>query len=301
MPRRTTPQPRTAPPNRASDPRMTDAADLDLRAYLRRIGDDGALAPDLSTLARLIARHAEAIAFENIDVLAGRVPALDLAALQRKLVRGGRGGYCFEQNHLFMACLRRIGFEVRGLEARVRAGVAADVTTARTHMALRVTLDGVDHLADVGFGALAPTAPLVLDSRAEQPARSAVYRLVDAGGGERLLQARGSDGWSDCYQLGPGEPRPIDYEMGNWFVATHPTAMLRRNLLVGRATPFGRLMLFNRELTRRVPEAAAGERSTLASRAEFADVLRDGFGLALDTPELDAVMAAVQRADDAQR
>jgi len=31
----------------------------------------------------------------------GRTPKLDIASLQRKMISGGRGGYCLEQNMLF--------------------------------------------------------------------------------------------------------------------------------------------------------------------------------------------------------
>src|ERR1700744_3033369 len=127
---------------------------MDLDAYFHRIGIGAGRTPSLAplaTLARLIERHQAVIPFENVETLCGRVPALDLDALQRKMVLGRRGGYCFEQNTLFMAVLRELGYAVRGLEGRVRTGVPAEVTTARTHMALCVTVDGEDWLADVGF------------------------------------------------------------------------------------------------------------------------------------------------------
>src|SRR3954470_17046164 len=129
-----------------------DNAPLDLDAYRRRIGFDGPLAPTRETLARLIERHAAAIPFENIDVLAGRVPRLDMASLQRKLVAGRRGGYCFEQNTLFLTALQQAGFAVNLREARVRTGVPSDVETARSHMTLCVTLEGAPWHADVGYG-----------------------------------------------------------------------------------------------------------------------------------------------------
>jgi len=272
---------------------MTDTG-IDFEAYRRRIGFDGPAPATLATLARLIELHAAAIPFENIDVLAGRVPRLDGASLQQKLVQSRRGGYCFEQSGLFLACLRQIGFAVQGLEARVRAGVPADVTTARTHMALRVTVDGDDYLADVGFGGLAPMAPLKLHSRGEQDAAGDSYRWVDAAGG-RLLQVHTDTGWSDCYSLLASEPQPIDYEMGNWFVATHPKAMLRHNLLVARAVDGGRLTLFNRQLSLRKTAAAKPEERSLGTRGEMADVLADGFGLQIDGAALDAVVAVLER------
>jgi len=270
------------------------AAAVDLDAYVRRIELPDALAPTRACLERLIERHANAIPFENIEVLARRVPRLDLDSLQGKLVRRRRGGYCFEQNTLFRHVLLAIGFEARPMEARIRSGVPADVVTARTHLAMRVTLDGVDHLVDVGCGTIAPMAPLALASRADQVSGTGFHRLVNAGD-EVLLQQREGAGWKDCYQLLASQPHAIDCEMGNWFVATHPKSMLGQNLLVGRAIAGGRLRLFNRRLSRFEPEFAAPIEQDLQTRAEFADVLADGFGLDVAAADLDAVMAAIER------
>lgn len=272
---------------------MTDTP-IDFDAYRRRIDFDGRITPTLESLTRLIERHAAAIPFENIEVLAGRVPRLDPASLQQKLVQSRRGGYCFEQNGFFLAALKQAGFVVSGLEARVRAGVPADVVTPRTHMALRVTLEGEDYLADVGFGGLAPTAPLKLLARTAQHDAIGAYRFVDAQS-DLLLQCQTHEGWMDCYRIGPSEPHPIDYEMGNWFVATHPKAMLRQNLLMARSTPGGRLTLFNNKLSLRNGTKAPSEERALGSRAEFADVFRDAFGLQIDDADLDAVMAVLER------
>jgi N-hydroxyarylamine O-acetyltransferase len=268
--------------------------DIDLDAYRRRIGLAGPLAPTRECLAALIAHHAAAIPFENIEVLARRVPRLDVAGLQDKMLRRRRGGYCFEQNTLFRAVLQAVGFEARAMEARIRSGVPADVVTARTHLATCVVLDGADHLVDVGCSTVAPLAPLALTSRAEQAAGTGSYRLVDVAG-ELLLQVRAAGAWADCYQLMPGTPHPIDAEVGNWFVATHSNSMLAHNLLMGRAIDGGRLRLFNRRLSTFRPESAAPVEQTLQARAEFADVLADGFGLDVAPADLDAVMAALDR------
>jgi len=270
------------------------AGGLDLDGYLRRIGFAGKPAPTRECLDEVVARHASVVPFENIEVLARRVPRLDLDSLQAKMLRQRRGGYCFEQNALMRSVLQAIGFEAHAMEARIRSNVPADVVTARTHLATRVVLDGADFLVDVGCGVLAPTAPLALASRDTQLAGSGLYRLVDADG-ELLLQQRDPAGWKDCYQLQPSVPHPIDCEMGNWFVATWPRSMLAANLLVGRAIEGGRLRLFNRRLSAFQPEHAAPVERELQTRAEFADVLADGFGLDVAPADLDAVMAALER------
>ena len=273
---------------------LLDVGDLDLDAYRRRIGFAGALAPTRDCLAQLILAHAAAIPFENIEVLARRVPRLDLAGLQDKMIRRRRGGYCFEQNTLFRGVLQAIGFDAQPMEARIRSGVPADVVTARTHLATRVALDGVDRMVDVGCSTVAPLAPLVLASREEQAAHGGVYRFVEVGD-ELLLQTLAAGAWADCYQLQPTVPHAVDCEAGNWFVATHPKSMLAHNLLMGRAIEGGRLRLFNRRLSTFRPQAAAPVEQELHTRAEFADVLADGFGLDVAPADLDAVMAALDR------
>jgi N-hydroxyarylamine O-acetyltransferase len=276
-------------------PATAPSGALDLAAYTRRIGYDGALSPTLDTLRGLVERHAATLPFENIEVLARRVPRLDTESLQTKMVRGRRGGYCFEQNGLFLAVLRTAGFDAQGLEGRVRTGVPADVATARTHMAVRVRLDGEDWMADVGFGGLAPTTPLRLDVKDPQPDALARYRFV-MHGRDRLLQCETHEGWVDCYRMMESDPAFIDYEMANWWVATHPGAFLRQHLLVSRSTPRGRLTLFDDTLSLRTGAASAPQEQRLGARTQIAEALADEFGLAIEAADLDAVMRVLEPA-----
>ncbi len=60
-------------------------------------------------------------------------------------------GYCFEQNLLFLHVLNALGFEARGLAARVRWEIPAYIIRPRSHMLVKVVLDGTAYIADVGF------------------------------------------------------------------------------------------------------------------------------------------------------
>ena len=66
---------------------------IHLDRYFGRIGarGDGAT---LATLATLLDHHMTAIPFENLDVLLGRPPRLDLASLQAKLVDARQEAPC---------------------------------------------------------------------------------------------------------------------------------------------------------------------------------------------------------------
>jgi N-hydroxyarylamine O-acetyltransferase len=174
--------------------------DFDQRAWLARIGYAGSLAPTLETLRALVAAHSSAIAYESIDVLLDRPPQLDLRSLQDKMIAGGRGGYCFEQNMLFRGALRSLGYQVASLQARVVRGLDIDAPRPMFHMVLRVDLPEGPFLADVGFGNLAPTAPLPLAPSVAQETPHEVMRFI-AMGDELTLQSRLGDRWEHIYRV----------------------------------------------------------------------------------------------------
>src|SRR3546814_4299324 len=90
---------------------------------------------------------------ESIDALVEGHIDIGAEAVAAKLIDARRGGYCFEQNGLFLRVLRAIGFEAEGLLGRVRWMRPPDAPPApRSHMVLRVRIDGRPWLSDVGFG-----------------------------------------------------------------------------------------------------------------------------------------------------
>src|SRR4051812_25473808 len=120
--------------------------------YVRKIGVEGALEPTLDMLRRLHRAHRETFLFEDLAIQRGGGISLAIADLERKFLDEGAGGYCFEHNTLFAAVLGELGFPVTSLLARVRRGPPD--RWVRTHMVLRVRIDGEPWLADVGFGGL---------------------------------------------------------------------------------------------------------------------------------------------------
>jgi N-hydroxyarylamine O-acetyltransferase len=131
---------------------------LDLEAYFNRIRWGGAADPSFDVLAGLLRAHVSRIPFENFDVLMGRGVRLDIDSLQDKLVRAGRGGYCFEHATLFAAVLEKIGFRLTRHCARVILFVPAN-QAPRGHMFLVVTLPEGEFVVDPGFGPMRHAFP----------------------------------------------------------------------------------------------------------------------------------------------
>jgi N-hydroxyarylamine O-acetyltransferase len=263
---------------------MRDSIDLD--AYLRRIGLSAASVPDLATLQLLVAAHVAAIPYENLNPFLGLPVDLDLAAVERKLVHEGRGGYCFEQNLLLGEALRAIGFEVTNLAARVTWNQPEDAITARSHMLLRVELEGRSWLVDVGFGGMTPTGALQLMPQAEQVTAHEPFRLLICEG-DWYMQARLPAGWKTLYRFDLQLQYPIDYRASNYFLSTHPDSHFVTGLSAARAVPGQRLALRNREFTWH-PTHGESTRRTLRSAMEIREVLENEFLIRLPLhPELD--------------
>jgi len=217
------------------------SAELDLDAYLRRIGLKEPPRSDLAGLRALHLAHATTIPFENLDIQMGLPIHLDLASLQSKLVRQRRGGYCFEHNTLFQAVLKELGFGVIACEARVRLG--APVLLPRTHMLLLVRLEGVDWLADVGFGGEGLLGPVPLDGATHGQFLN-TYR-VEEEGGLRVLQSYHHGAWEDLYAFEPTPRFPIDFELASHYTSTHPDSRFIKTLTAQLPGPEVRRILRN--------------------------------------------------------
>lgn len=252
---------------------------LDLAAYFSRIGYRGPRAPTIEVLNALTSAHAQAIPFENLDVLLGR--GIDLApeAVFDKIVRRRRGGYCFEHNGLFLEVLTALGFAVRPLSARGRILPARDQTPPRTHVLLEVQVGGERWLTDVGVGALSLTSAIRFAIDEEQRTPHEPRRIIREAE-HWLHQARLGDTWTDVYEF-TGEEMPlIDREVGNWYTSAHPRSHFRNLLLVARAaSDGGRVTLRDGELKRRGRDGRA-ETRIIDSPEELLAVLRAEFDLA---------------------
>jgi N-hydroxyarylamine O-acetyltransferase len=268
--------------------------EFDQDGWLARIGYHGSLEPTLETLKGLVYAHSSAIAYESIDVLLDRPPKLDLRSLQDKMIAGGRGGYCFEQNMLFRGALRSLGYSVTSLQARVVRGLDIDAPRPMLHMVLRVDLPQGPFLADVGFGNLAPTAPLRLAPLVEQDSPHEVMRFIEMGD-ELTLQSRLRDRWEHIYRVVPLPRFDAEYEICNWFTGTHPQSPYLNNMIAAVPGLQGtRLTLFNARFNVRHASGEV-ERWNLESKDEYRCVLRDQFGIALSEQDLETALANVEQ------
>jgi N-hydroxyarylamine O-acetyltransferase len=262
-----------------------------LDVYFRRIGYDGPRTPVLPVLQALHRLHPQAIAFENLDPFLGRPVRLDPEAIEDKLVRRNRGGYCYEHNLLFMRVLKELGFRVSGLAARVLWGYGEAALTRRSHMLLRVEHDGRTLLADVGFGGLTLTAPLALEPGRSQETPHEPFRTISAADLFRV-EALVAGEWRPLYGFDLSEYIEADYDIASYFMSTHPSSPFTRSLMLARALPDRRLACLDGRLSIHYA-GGHSEQVELDSPSRLAEAVEQSFGVTLpDRAEFEGAASA---------
>lgn len=252
-----------------------------LSLYLGRIGFVRDPLPDRGTLQAL--QHAQrlAIPFENLDIPLGRGIALG-AAVRAKLLDRRRGGYCFEQNALFLDALRAIGFDARPLLARV--WLMSEGVPPRTHTLNLVMLEGEELIADVGFGGSYVPVMLLAEDVPSTTPDGVRHRLVRDAAHGWTLERDGGTGWARQYGFTLDPVEPADLEMANHWTATRPGTRFTTLRIVSRATPEGYLSLVDRMLT--VSRNGEAEVEEVTDAATYRRILAERFGLALGEDEV---------------
>ncbi|EIJ34787.1 arylamine N-acetyltransferase family protein [Thiothrix nivea] len=244
-----------------------------LPAYCQRIGFTGELHADFATVQALMQYQLRAVAFENLDVLAGKPISLNPDDIVAKIIGNKRGGYCYEINGLFAMALTALGVEWQFVAARP---MFYPVKRPRTHAALVVKLEGKEWLCDLGFGSYGIRAPLslaVLDTPVMQDSDTF---MLSHENGDFVLKALVEGEWANQYGFNLCPVEWVDFAPANWMNSTHPDAVFTQKPLIVRFTENGRNILFG-DSFKQVSGQTVSKRSITPD--EQAMILAEHFGL----------------------
>lgn len=250
---------------------------FDCDAYLQRINHTGDISPTEKHLKELHHAHLYTIPFENFDILLGKGINLEPKALFDKLVRKKRGGYCFEQNGLFLMALNAFGFDTRVLLGRVHI---TGTPGGRSHQLTLITLQGKQWIADVGFGDDTPRTPFPLEL--DQPIihDGQKIRLTGTEKFGFMVQALKDGQWLNLYSFDLGYVCPADIKYGNYFTSTHPESFFTSGCVAALPVQNGVFTLFNNTL-----KSVIGEKEDIQELADgqsYLDALKNYFGIESD-------------------
>ena len=198
----------------------TIAEKMSVDRYLKRIGYIGPRSPTIEVLRHLHRRHLLSVRFENLGIHFGKPTVLDEKVFYRKIIDDRRGGYCYELNGCFAWLLKRLGFRVSMLSARV-ASKDGGFSPEFDHMTLLVRMREC-WLADVGFGD-SFTQPKKLDTADPQKDEGHFYKVTSSGRNRLVLRRPCKDGsWEPQYAFNLRSHRLADFAAWNRYQQTSP-------------------------------------------------------------------------------
>jgi N-hydroxyarylamine O-acetyltransferase len=137
----------------------------------------------------------------------------------------------------------------------------------------------------VGFGD-SFREPLLLDYRGEQVQGSRAYQIVSDGDRHTLLQRDEGNQWKAQYRFTLESHTYAEYDEMCRYHQTSPESHFTRSRICSRLTEEGRITLSDMRL---ITTSGSGDQQmqqarqerTLTSEAEYADVLREEFGIVM--------------------
>lgn len=213
--------------------------EMSVKDYLARIGFRGKATVSAETLTKLQRCHMLSVPYESLDIWRGKAEPLAYETLYDKIVKRGRGGYCFELNGLYGWLLRELGFMTVEYFGRWLMGEPLTVP-ARRHRVIKVTIGKKEYITDVGVGQRAPLKPLEFVYDKIQNCEGIDHRIVLDERLGSVVEACLNGVWTKVYSFDLAPQEPIDFTYVHFFCVNSPDSFFRGNLLVYLPTENGR-------------------------------------------------------------
>lgn len=263
---------------------------IDVERYMARIGFLEKIDINLHTLSALHRHHAFSIPFENFSVYLDGKVSLEKEDIQEKLIGKRRGGYCYEQNGLFHDLLNELGFDVEFLTSRPMYG--HNEFRPKTHMILKINLEGKTYLADLGFTGLSVVEPIEIVDSTQVSSCSQQHRITTHPDRGFILQLCTNGRWDNLFSFDLEKQEYIDFKLANYFNSHSPESIFTQQLIAALYTPSGRIRLVDDILKFRLNDRT--EDVSLDTLEKFSTAVVDTLRIPLDPSSIRRLYDFVQ-------
>lgn len=248
-----------------------------LGRYCARIGWRERHVSGIASLSQIMLAHVESFPFDMLDYFLGTPPTIEIEIILRKFLLGGRGGGCSQQNAILHTMLGQLGVGSRLGMARV---VRTDGRRSpRAHMILFIEMEGRHWLCDGGYGVFGPVQPVLIEPGLIQR-QGELQFIITPSDGDFLTLSRLSNGsWKPIYQFDRRTYDLQDFAPANFYNSLSPHSPFTRNLIVGRPSLTGGVMIRNNVLIK--IEGADHTRQRVKSLAHLVELLAALFSIVL--------------------
>jgi N-hydroxyarylamine O-acetyltransferase len=150
-------------------------------------------------------------------------------------------------------------------------------------MFLTVTVGGFTYVIDPGFGPFACPVPIPMGGT-PIPGSAPAHRLNREGNDWVLYVVKDGEqvqGWISTME----EEYPVDFEMMNYYISTHPASFFTHNILASAVTQEGRVNIMNQGV--HIVRNGVIEPAHLPDRKALRSLVVQYFGF--DLPELETM------------
>ncbi|XP_073403370.1 uncharacterized protein [Dendrobates tinctorius] len=254
---------------------------MDLNAYFQRVNLTNSGHPSLSALRELHRHHVHSVPTESLSIHSGEKIILDFSWIYNKIVVRRRGGFCYENNGLFLWVLQQLGYQTQVLSSKVRNRIIGIFGPPFDHIILVVNLEGRRWLCDVGFGE-SIVEPFPLEAEWEEEQDSGVYRL-HVEGDEWYMERKEENGWRSLYKFTLEERTFEDFREMCEYHQTSPSSIFVQKSLCSLQLPRAKLTYIGRQLISTEYTKGGGSVKTTRKLTdeEIPGLLRDTFGIDL--------------------
>jgi len=254
--------------------------------YLAHIGYTGSKEPTLANLDALHSCHLFSIVFENMSCIIGEKVQLDHDWIFEKIIKRGRGGFCFELNGMFHWLLKSLGYDVRMVSAAVAAPrLPTGFSFPTDHLMNLVKVENRQFLCDVGFGKHTFTTPIPLEVGVHSSLHG-LHRVIGEKGGAVDVQKWDGGAWSTKCRVDIVTKRVFSDFETQCHYHQEPTAYMFGNSIAAKYLPGGELITMLGFSFRHYRFGESGEQELVESKDdlpanEVNQLLRERFLLTL--------------------
>lgn len=249
----------------------------DQDAYLKRIGESKKPC-SLEALDSLILSHQKSVPFENLDQYYNKTASSSIEKLFDKIVTRNRGGYCFEQNALFVSLLQSLGYKAYSSDARVIRGKDITAPILILHRVNLVEFEDGLYFCDVGYGGPMPSFAIKVEDGSSRTCNGETFYIKKADGPWWIIGRITSEGLNeDIIMFRTQKVENCDFFVLNYYASSNPLSVFTNLRLLNRRTDDGNVSITNDSFT--ITSGGKSESITITDDAHFLALAKEYFGI----------------------
>lgn len=249
----------------------------DAGKYLHRIGARQEPC-SVEALDSLLLAHQRSVPFENLDQYYNKTSSCSIEDLYDKIVIKRRGGYCFEQNALFISLLEALGYKAYSSDAKVIRGKDISSPILILHRVNLVEFEDGLYFCDVGYGGPMPSFALKVEDGNRKTKNGETF-FIRKGDGEWWIIGRcTSEGVDeDVLMFRTKKVENCDFFVLNHYASTSPFSVFTNLRLVNIRLVDGNASITNESFT--ITENGSSKTIQIENDEQFKGILKEYFGI----------------------